>query len=477
MSPSDNTIKVRNPVTGEHDYEIAAQSANEIREIANRAKAAQKNWGILPAGERGRILGLFADAFERHANTIGDALSRDTGRRAFSHLEVIITVQILRTWEANCESVFADLKSEGASQQVPTVHFRHVFVPYPLVGVISPWNVPLLLALIDSIPALAAGSAVILKPSEVTPRFIEPVKAALGEVPELESLLNIVTGGPTTGAALIDSADAICFTGSVATGQKVAAHAASRFIPAFLELGGKDPAIVCNDASIELAVRCIIRSAIGMTGQTCQSLERIYVSEKIYDEFKTELLKQIDKLTLTCDEPESGDIGPLIFAKQVDTIQSQVDEAIERGAVVLRGGQARHEGGIWYPPTVLENVNHDMLIMREETFGPIIPLIKFTSEDEAIALANDTTFGLSGAVFSQDLKKAAAIGAQLEVGGVSINDASLTGVVNDVEKNSFKLSGLGGSRMGRAGLTRFLRKRALLTQTAEPVSVKLYSES
>jgi len=201
------------------------------------------------------------------------------------------------------------------------------------------------------------------------------------------------------------------------------------------------------------------------------------VSEKIYDEFKTELLKQIDKLTLTCDEPESGDIGPLIFAKQVDTIQSQVDEAIERGAVVLRGGQARHEGGSWYPPTVLENVNHDMLIMREETFGPIIPLIKFTSEDEAIALANDTTFGLSGAVFSQDLKKAAAIGAQLEVGGVSINDASLTGVVNDVEKNSFKLSGLGGSRMGRAGLTRFLRKRALLTQTAEPVSVKLYSES
>ena len=213
-----------------------------------------------------------------------------------------------------------------------------------------------------------------------------------------------------------------------------------------------------------------------MTGQACQSLERIYVHEDIYGKFLNEVLTQVDKLTLTCDHKTGGDIAPLIFSKQVQTIQSQVDDATAQGATVLRGGAPLVKGGTWYPPTVITEVNHQMKIMREETFGPIIPIMTFSSVDKVIELANDSEFGLSGAVFSDNPHTCDYIASRIDAGGISINDASLTGVVNDVEKNSFKLSGMGGSRMGVAGMTRFLRKRALLRQMAEPADVRIFSE-
>jgi acyl-CoA reductase-like NAD-dependent aldehyde dehydrogenase len=331
--------------------------------------------------------------------------------------------------------------------------------------------------MIDSLAALSAGCAVVLKPSEVTPRFIEPLQRALDTVPELAAVLRIVTGGPETGQAMIEQVDAVCFTGSVRTGRVVSQQAASCFIPAFLELGGKDPAIVLPDADIPLAARAIIRSAIGMTGQACQSLERIYCHHSIAEPFTEELLTQLSELSLTCTEDGSGDIAPLIFERQVETIQSQVDDARAKGAHCLLGGQPVHAGGIWYPPTLLTNVSHEMSIMQDETFGPVIPIVEYSDLDEAVELANDSTFGLSAAVFSADEAAAKSVAERLQVGAVSINDASLTGIVNDVEKNSFRFSGMGGSRMGAAGLTRFLRKRALLIQTGEPAPVQLFSDT
>jgi acyl-CoA reductase-like NAD-dependent aldehyde dehydrogenase len=276
---------------------------------------------------------------------------------------------------------------------------------------------------------------------------------------------------------MIERADAVCFTGSVRTGRQVSQQAAACFIPAFLELGGKDPAIVLPDADISLAARAIVRSAIGMTGQACQSLERIYCHESIAEAFTQELMNQLGALTLTCSEDGTGDIAPLIFAKQLETIQAQVDDALSKGATCLLGGAAVEAGGIWYPPTLLKDVNHDMLIMQEETFGPVIPVVTFDDIEQAIALANDSKFGLSAAVFSGERSAALAVAERLQVGAVSVNDASLTGVVNDVEKNSFRFSGMGGSRMGPAGLTRFLRKRALLIQTGEPMPVQLFSDT
>ena len=254
-------------------------------------------------------------------------------------------------------------------------------------------------------------------------------------------------------------------------------QAAACFIPAFLELGGKDPAVILHDADVPLAARAIIRSAMGMTGQACQSLERIYCHESISEAVIDELLRQLSELSLTCSEDSAGDIAPLIFERQVDTIQAQVDDALAKGATCLLGGEPVRAGGIWYPPTLLTNVNHTMLIMQEETFGPVIPVVVFSDAEEAVALANDSKFGLSAAVFSQDTQAAMAVAERLQVGAISINDASLTGIVNDVEKNSFRFSGMGGSRMGPAGLIRFLRKRALLIQTGEPAPVQLFSDT
>ena len=472
-----SSLPVRNPRTGEWDHEIPVTSPEDIASITTALRAAQAQWVAMGASGRAACLNRFADAVMAEVGPLGQALSVDTGRSTFAQFEAIKSVELIRMWAERAGPILDELVGAGQSGQVPAVHYQHRLIPYQVVAVISPWNVPLLLAMIDSLAALSAGCSVLLKPSEVTPRFIEPLQRALDAVPELAAVLRIVTGGPETGKAMIEQVDAVCFTGSVKTGRQVSQQAAACFIPAFLELGGKDPAIVLPDADIPLAARAIIRSAIGMTGQACQSLERIYCHESIAEPLTEELLAQLKVLSLTCTEDGAGDIAPLIFERQVETIQAQVDDALEKGATCLLGGEPVQAGGIWYPPTLLTNVNHDMLIMQEETFGPVIPVVIYGDVEEAVALANDSTFGLSAAVFSADADAAKAVAERLQVGAISINDASLTGIVNDVEKNSFRFSGMGGSRMGPAGLTRFLRKRALLIQTGEPAAVQLFSDT
>ena len=472
-----SSLPVRNPRTGEWDHEIPVTSPEDIASISTALRAAQAQWVAMGASGRAACLNRFADAVMAEVGPLGQALSVDTGRSTFAHFEAMKSVELIRMWAERAGPILDELVGAGQSGQVPAVHYQHRLIPYQVVAVISPWNVPLLLAMIDSLAALSAGCSVLLKPSEVTPRFIEPLQRALDAVPELAAVLRIVTGGPETGKAMIEQVDAVCFTGSVKTGRQVSQQAAACFIPAFLELGGKDPAIVLPDADIPLAARAIIRSAIGMTGQACQSLERIYCHESIAKPLTEELLAQLKVLSLTCTEDGAGDIAPLIFERQVETIQAQIDDALEKGATCLLGGEPVQAGGIWYPPTLLTNVTHDMLIMQEETFGPVIPVVIYGDVEEAVALANDSTFGLSAAVFSADADAAKAVAERLQVGAISINDASLTGIVNDVEKNSFRFSGMGGSRMGPAGLTRFLRKRALLIQTGEPAAVQLFSDT
>ena len=470
-------LPVRNPRTGEWDHEIPITSPEDIASITTTLRAEQAQWVAMGASGRAACLNRFADAVMAEVGPLGQALSIDTGRSTFAQFEAIKSVELIRMWAERAGPILEGLAGAGQSGQVPAVHYQHRLIPYQVVAVISPWNVPLLLAMIDSLAALSAGCSVLLKPSEVTPRFIEPLQRALDAVPELAAVLRIVTGGPETGMAMIEQVHAVCFTGSVKTGRQVSQQAAACFIPAFLELGGKDPAIVLPDADISLAARAIIRSAIGMTGQACQSLERIYCHESIAEPFTEELLAQLKVLSLTSTEDGAGDIAPLIFERQVETIQAQVDDALAKGANCLLGGKPVHAGGIWYPPTLLTNVNHDMLIMQDETFGPVIPVVIYGDVEEAVALANDSAFGLSAAVFSADADAAKAVAERLQVGAISINDASLTGIVNDVEKNSFRFSGMGGSRMGPAGLTRFLRKRALLIQTGEPAPVQLFSDT
>lgn len=468
------TLQVRNPRTGELDYQIQAAGAEEITAIAQRLRHAQRAWAGLPLSERGAALLRLADMLVKHRAAITAALELDTGRRRIAGLELDGAVASLRGWVAQAPG----LLPEGWVQGRAMPHIRHApqFVPYALTGVISPWNFPLTLSMIDAIPALLAGSAVIIKPSEVTPRFAAPLMAAIAEA-GLEDILALVSGDGATGAAMIDAADVICFTGSVATGRKVAAAAAAKMIPAFLELGGKDPLIVTASADLEKATDAALRGSVLSTGQACQSIERIYVAAEIHDTFLKRLTEKASAVRLNWPDITVGELGPIIFDKQAAILADQIEDAKSRGATALTGGTVEHHGGgHWLLPTVLTNVSHQMKVMTEETFGPLLPVMPFTTIEEAIRLANDTEYGLSAAVFAGTLEEAEAIAVQLEAGAVALNDAALTGLFHEAEKHSFKLSGLGGSRMGPAGFQRFLRRKALIANTGAPAPLSAFAE-
>ncbi|HSN72415.1 MAG TPA: aldehyde dehydrogenase family protein [Steroidobacteraceae bacterium] len=470
------TLSVRNPRNGEYDYRFEAPSDDALAARARQLRIAQRDWSALPVEDRISVLERWAIALREHRAAIVEALAVDTGRQLIAAAEHGGVLGSIERW---CRAAPRLLEErDGQSVANPAITFRSQLVPYPLVGVISPWNFPLTLSLIDAIPALLAGCAVLVKPSEVAPRFAEPLKASIADVPELARVLDLQPGDGQTGAALIRLVDVVCFTGSVRTGRIVAEAAARQFIPAFLELGGKDPVIVTRSADVDRAAATVLRASVLATGQACQSLERVYVDAAIYDEFVAKLVEKSSAVELTYPDPHAGAIGPLIFDKQADVIAEQIADARAKGARVLCGGEVEtHGGGRWVRPTVLVDVDHTMKVMTEETFGPVLPVMKYSTPDEAIELANDTEYGLSAAVIAGSLEEAEAIGRRIDAGGISLNDGALTGVMNEAEKNSFKLSGMGGSRMGPAGLTRFLRTKALIRQTGTPATIEMFDEA
>jgi acyl-CoA reductase-like NAD-dependent aldehyde dehydrogenase len=418
-----------------------------------------------PIGVKGRVEALqqWKQALLSQRDSLTEALVNDTGRLSISVLEIDSFLSSIDRW---CSLAPELLRESEKNTTIPFIKLQQTSVPYPLVGVISPWNFPLLLSTIDTIPALLAGCAAIVKPSEIASRFVAPLMTAINSAPNLRDVLTFVEGGGETGATLIEYVDLVCFTGSVATGQKVAATAAKRFIPTYLELGGKDPAIVLSSADLELATSAILWGSVVNTGQSCLSLERIYVAESIFPEFVDRLVTKVNRLQLAYPTVESGEIGPIIAERQAVIIRDHLLDAIDKGAVVRCGGQVEErDGGWWCRPTVLTQVNHSMKVMTDETFGPIMPIMPFSTAEEAISLANETIYGLSAAVFAAEEAEALAVARQIDAGAISINDAALTALIYEGEKNSFKYSGLGGSRMGAAGLMRFLRKKAFLVKT------------
>jgi len=333
------------------------------------------------------------------------------------------------------------------------------------------------LSMIDALPALTAGCAVIVKPSEVTPRFVAPLQATIARFPELAAVFEFVTGDGETGAALIDEVDAIAFTGSVATGRKVAEACARAFIPCFLELGGKDPAIVLPAADPVRAARTILRASVQATGQACQSLERVYVHESVADAFTDALVEMAGAVELSYPDLHAGHIGPLIFERQADIIADHIADARGKGAAVRCGGEIEnHGGGKWIRPTVLTGVDHSMKVMKEETFGPVIPVMTYRDIDEAVALANDTDYGLSATVIGPEQEQNDSVARRLNAGAVGINDGAMTVDVNDASHDSFGYSGLGVARMGDSGLLRFFRRKALMFRQDEARGVDSIDE-
>lgn len=462
----DTALTVVNPRTGRAEQSLTPPTGAELVELAARLRDGQPAWEALGPDGRAKILLGWRDRIAAHRGELERALIADTGRRPESVLEVDAVLGTLTRWAGAAPGMLAPPPESSAS--IPGLTVAGGLHPYQLVGVISPWNFPLLLGLIDAIPALAAGSAVLAKPSEVTPRFIEPLRATLDGIDHLAAVLGIVEGGAAVGSAMIGLIDLVVFTGSVPTGRLVGAAAMQAFIPSFLELGGKDAALVFAGADLNRASSALLWGSTANTGQSCLSIERIYVQRPVFDEFVDLLTVKADKLGVAYPTVDDQGIGPLIDPSQATVIAEQLTDAVARGAKLRCGGQIEHHGGgVWCRPTVLTGVDHSMAVMTAETFGPIMPVMPFDDTDDAVALANDSSYGLSASVFAADEATALAVAGRLHAGAVSINDAALTALIYDGEKDSFGASGLGGSRMGPASLRRFLRRQAYLINRSD----------
>lgn len=468
-------MKARNPRTGQEDYEFAVSSREEIAAEAVSLRERQVAWDAMGPEARAGVLMRFADAMEAAAPQIAGALSIDTGRGAVSWIEVQGAAGNIRRWATRGPELFAGLDRGPMASATPGIEIITDYSAFPLFGAICPWNFPVILSHIDAVPALMAGCAALVKPSEVTPRFVEPMRAVLAEVPELP--LAYIMGGPEVGQALIEEADYVCFTGSTTTGRKVAEAAARQLIPVNLELGGKDPMIITASADPQWAASVALRASVVATGQACQSIERVFVAKEIAEPFLEALVEGAKAVEITHPDPDSGHIGPFIFPAQAAKVQAHIDEALAKGARVLAGGKVEElDGGQYLRPTVLANVTPDMAVMLEETFGPVIPVTIYEDIEDAIAQANDTQYGLSAAVLAGSLDEAASIGTRLDAGAISLQDGALTSMVGDAPNQSRKASGLGPSRMGDTGMLRFLREQAMIRQIGQPLPIAAYAE-
>ena len=469
-----STIQVRNPRTGENDYSFEVTSTDEISSIVDELRGNQADWAAKTVDERADVLDQWAKMVAE-SDELLDALVADTGRYFICTGEVAQLTKMVPGWRAIGNKVFSE--QEPLQSSVPTVTYTHQYKPFEVVGIIGPWNFPFLITLIDLIPALMAGSAVIIKPSEITPRFIKPIQDIIQKIPELHKVCRFVQGGGQTGQDLINNVDALCFTGSVKTGKLVYESGARNFIPVYAELGGKDPVIVTENADPIDSARIILRASVQATGQACQSIERVYVHQSIADQFIESLADQASKVTLNYPNVREGHIGPLIFDKQADIIADHLNDAKEKGATIMTGGEIEnHGGGKWIKPTVIKDVDHSMKVMTDETFGPVIPVMTYEKIEDAIELANDTIYGLSAAVLGGSHEESSNIAKHIDAGAVTVQDCGATTYVFDGEKNWFKYSGIGASRMGEMGMLRFFRKKVLYAQHGETHDINAMGE-
>lgn len=475
MADSDTRrLPVRNPRTGAIDRHLDVDSAHLIAEKSRLLRQNQSNWAAIGLEGRISVMRRWLGEVAKRADAIAAADAEDTGGCHTSFIQGFITMGNIGGWIEDAAAALDRASFTGPSKAMPQVDVRTQLVAYPLVGVISPWNAPMMLALLDAVPALFAGSAVLLKPSEITPRFIEPLFESVRAVPELAAVFDYAMGDGETGQAVIAEADLICFTGSVPTGRKIAVACAERLIPCFLELGGKDPAIVTASANLERAATAVLRGAVHATGQVCFSIERVYVDQAIHDAFVALLVEKSAEVRLNSNDPRAGHLHPFTFAPQAAIVAEHLADAVAKGATILTGGQVEEiGGGLYMRPAILTGVTHEMRVMREETFGPIVPVMPYADIDQAVALANDTDFGLTASVIAGSDDEALAIGERINAGSLFLQDTFLTFAKNrTVGTNSFGYSGLGGSRTGPESILRFVRRKALLTQHGDVADIR-----
>ena len=460
-------MKARCPSSGVWDYSFDPIAAEALPELATRLRASQPAWQSQGLEGRIPVLRRFAEQLRHRRDAIEAALVADTGRQPLSTIETDGLFQKIERDSAKAAALLESRRRQRETMEPFTA--EPVLTPYPLVGVISPWNFPVSLSFLDTFQALLMGCAVIVKPSEVTPRFVAPIAEAISATAGLREVFAFVRGGPEVGQALIHTVDYICFTGSVATGRKVFAEAGKAFIPASMELGGKDPAIVLDDADIERTAASVMLGATLASGQICTSLERVYVHRSVHDPFVAALKRYAGRCKLSCDDPV-GVLVPFIHAPQAEVFKAHVADATAHGADLICGGDIVERGGLWPTATVLTNVTHQMRVMREESFAPILPVMAFDTDEQAIALANDSRYGLSAVIYGRDTSRARRIGRRITCGATSLNMSRAHIRLRRFEQQPFGASGIGASRVGDSGFLRFCRQSALIRGEQDDVA-------
>jgi acyl-CoA reductase-like NAD-dependent aldehyde dehydrogenase len=459
------TIGVENPATGEVVATVPVLGGSELAELAPRGRAAQGAWAAGGFAPRAAVMRRAQKWMLDNAERVIEVVVSETGKtwEDAQGTDLSYTVTALGFWAKYAPRYLAD---ERLASWGSLVNFgkRQVlrYEPFGLVGVIGPWNFPIVNSFGDCIPALMAGSSVILKPSEVTPLSALLMEEMLRECGIPEGVFQVATGDAGTGAALIGEVDCVMFTGSTRTGRAVLRAAAERLIPCYLELGGNDAMIVCADADLARAANAAAFYSMNNAGQACISIERAYVESAVYDEFVRRVSDNVKQLRQGSPAgPGSVDVGAVIFAPQLEVVEEHVRDAVAKGAQVLIGGKRRPGSGRFFEPTVLLDVDHSMQVMREETFGPVLPVMRIADPEEGVRLANDSEYGLQASVWTRDLELGEALARRLEAGSVCVNDAQLNYLALNLPMGGWKSSGL-GTRHGAAGIRKYCKTQSLL---------------
>jgi acyl-CoA reductase-like NAD-dependent aldehyde dehydrogenase len=457
-------LAVSNPVTGEQVGRLDVATSEDVAAAVAGARDAQPAWQELGFSGRAAVLRRFERLLVSRQEEILDTLQRETGKpRREALLEPLTVARTGQFYRARGQRLLRDRRAPAA---VPGLtRARITRKPHGVVGFITPWNYPFLLAVGDPIPALLAGNSVVVKPSELTPLSAELGADLLAEAGVPEGVFSLVHGGGKAGAELVRCVDYISFTGSTPIGRKIAVAAGERLIPYSLELGGKNSMIVLDGAPVEQAVDGFLAGAFFNAGQTCIAVERVFVEDPIYEEFERLATEKAGRIRLGWSHEWDVEMGCLIDQQHADRVVAHIDDAVERGARVLTGGRRRQDlGPTFVEPTLLADVSPDATLYAEETFGPVVALYRVRDASEAIERANDTPYGLHASIWSRSGAQSFELARRLDTGSVAANSTLMIYHSFGVPMGGVKQSGI-GRRHADVGLLRFTQSQGLVSST------------